>query len=74
MCDDNNTASMRHAAIFKKLFLCLFIEAPLNFCFLLVLVLIITQNGCELQISIFRQFFYLTMIDIYGIISVWVRL
>ena len=48
MCDDNNTASMRHAAIFKNLFLCLFMEAPLLFLFDLVLVLIITQNGCGL--------------------------
>lgn len=49
MCDDNNTASMRHAAIFKNLFLCLSIEAPLIFLFDLVLVLIISQNGCGLQ-------------------------
>lgn len=33
MFDDNKTASMRHAAIFKNLVLCLFIEAPYTFVF-----------------------------------------
>ena len=45
---------MRHATIFRNLFLCLFIEAPLNFLF--DLVLIFDYNTKWLWLARFLEF------------------